>query len=130
MADVEDEVMGDAVSNDGHPKNKQTKSARFIKEILEMKIPTLPTFPSDGKNYSTCIMQMEAVLESYNLASMVLEDIPRPSASEEEEENDDSYHWDRVNACIRSFIILNCTPVVLARIRHLKSAKQIWVFLD
>ena len=54
MADVEDEVIRDAVSNDGHTKNKQTKSARFIKEILEKKIPTLPTFPSDcqldGKN--------------------------------------------------------------------------------
>ena len=47
-----------------------------LKDMMERKIPTLPTFPSDkqldGKNYSTWVMQMEAVLESYDLAFMVL----------------------------------------------------------
>ena len=36
----------------------------------------------------------------YDLASMVFEDIPHPSALEEEEEDNDSYHWDCVNARI------------------------------
>ena len=47
-----------------------------VKDMMEKKIPTLPTFPSDrqldGKNYSTWVMQMEAVFESYDLAFMVL----------------------------------------------------------
>ena len=54
-----------------------------LKDMMEWKIPTLPTFPSDkqldGKNYSTWVMQMEAVLESYDLAIMVLQDVPRPT---------------------------------------------------
>ena len=45
-------------------------------ELMERKIPTLPTFPTDrqldGKNYTTWAMQMEAVLETYDLAIMVL----------------------------------------------------------
>ena len=48
---------------------------RDLKDMLEKKILTLLTFPSDrqldGRNYSTWVMQMEAVLESYNLAFMV-----------------------------------------------------------
>ena len=51
---------------------------------MERKISTLSTFLSDrqrdGKNYSTWVMQMEAVLESYDLAFMVLQDIPRLAA--------------------------------------------------
>ena len=53
---------------------------RDVKDMMEKKIPTLSTFPSDrqldGKNYSTWVMQMEAVLESYDLAFMVLQDVP------------------------------------------------------
>ena len=51
-----------------------------LKDRMERKIPTLSTFLSDGqldeKNYSTWVMQMEAVLESYDLAFMVLQDVP------------------------------------------------------
>ena len=47
-----------------------------MKDMMERKIPTLPTFPSnqqlDGKNYYTWVMQMEAMLESYSLAFMAL----------------------------------------------------------
>ena len=47
-----------------------------LKDMMKWKIPTLPTFPSnrqlDGKKYSTWVMQMEAVLESYDLVFMVL----------------------------------------------------------
>ena len=47
-----------------------------MKDMMERKIPTLPTFPSNrqlhGKNYSTWVMQTEAVLESVDLAFMVL----------------------------------------------------------
>ena len=47
-----------------------------LKDMMEQKIPTLPTFPSDKqldrKNYSTWVMQMEIMLESYDLAFMVL----------------------------------------------------------
>ena len=88
-----------------------------------MKIPTLSTFPSDrqldGKNYSTWVMQMEDVLESYDLAFMVLEDISQPTALADDfldSVNAKSYRWDRLNARIRSFIILNCTPSILAHI--------------
>ena len=51
-----------------------------MKDMMERKIPTLPTSPSnqqlDGKNYSTLVVSMEAMLESYNLAFMVLQGIP------------------------------------------------------
>ena len=103
---------------------------RDMKDMLEKKKPTLPTFPSnwqlDGKNYSTWVMQMEAVLESYDLAFMVLQDVPWSTAITDDfldSINEESYTWDWLNARIRSFIILNCTPSVLAHIRHLTSAK-------
>ena len=51
-----------------------------LKDMMEQKIPTFLTFLSDKqlnrKNYSTWVMQMEAVLESYDLAFMVLQDVP------------------------------------------------------
>ena len=59
---------------------KFSSKGRNVKEMLEKKISTLLTFPSarqlDGKNFSTWVMQMEAVLESYDLAFMVLQDVP------------------------------------------------------
>ena len=104
---------------------------------MERKIPTLLTFLSDRqldkKNYSTWVMQMEAVLESYDLAFMVLQDIPRSIALVDDFldlVDAESYRWDWLNARIFSFIILNCTPSVLAHIWHLTSARQIWVLLN
>ena len=51
-----------------------------LKDMMEPKILTLLTFLSDrqldGKNYSIWVMQMEAVLESYDLAFMILQDVP------------------------------------------------------
>ena len=72
-----------------------------LKDMMERKIPTLPTFSSDrqldGKNYSTWVMQMEAVLESYDLAFMVLQDIPRSTTLADDfldSVNAESYKWD------------------------------------
>ena len=69
--------------------------------MMERKIPTLPIFPSnrqlDGKNYSTWVMQMEAVLESYDVAFTVLQDVPRPTALADDFQdfvNEESYRWD------------------------------------
>ena len=135
MTDVLDDVASSSTSKASSPKKQNPLS--FFKDIMERKIPTLPTFPSDrqldGKNYTTWVMQMEAVLESYDMAAMVLEDIPRPlSVMDLGKDDGDSsaYKWDRLNARIRSFIILNCTTSVLAHIRHLTSARQIWLFLN
>ena len=51
-----------------------------LKDMMEQKIQTLPTFPYDrkldGNNYSTWVMQMEAMLVSYDLTFMVLQDVP------------------------------------------------------
>lgn len=111
-----------------------------FEELMERKVPVLPTFPSDkqldGKNYSTWVMQMEAVLESYDLDVMVTQAVDRPVASLEanESEKDEiqkqGSQWDRLNARIRSFIVLNCTPAVLAHICHLTGARQIWLHLN
>ena len=104
--------------------------------MMEQKIPTLLTFLSDRQldenNYSTCVMQMEALLESYDLAFMVLQDVPRPTALADDfldSVNAESYRWDWLNAWICSFIVLNCTPLVLAHIQHLTSVRQIWLLL-
>ena len=64
-------------------------------------------------------MQMEAVLESYDLAFMVLQDVPRPTALADDFldlVDAESYKWDRLNARIHSFIILDCIPFVLSHI--------------
>ena len=105
-----------------------------LKDMMEGRIPTLSTFPSnrqlDGKSYSTWVMQMEAVLESYDLAFMVLQDVPRPIALADDfmdSVDAESYKGDPLNARIRSFIVLNCTPTVLAHIQHLTSVRQIWL---
>ena len=77
-------------------------------------------------------MQMEAVLESYDLAFMVLQDVPQVTALANDfldSIDEESYRWDRLNAHICSFIILNCTPTVLAHIPHLTSVRQIWLLL-
>lgn len=123
-----------STTDQGEPSSSVAhRSEGALKELLERKIPTLPTFPSDrlldGKNYSTWSMQMEAVLETYDLAVMVLTDLPRPT-EEQDPIGDERYQWDRFNARIRSFIIINCTPSVLAHIRHLTLVRQIWLHLD
>ena len=81
------------------PKSTEKKSpTSFGKEdavyheLMERKIPTLPTFPTDrqldGKNYTTWAMQMEAVLETYDLAIMVLQNVECTKASDAEEDAD------------------------------------------
>ena len=108
-----------------------------LKDMMEWKIPTLLTFLSnrqlDKKKYSTWVMQMEAMLESYDLAFMVLQDVPWRLTALADDFLDsvdaESYRWDRLNARICSFIVLNCTPVVLAHIQHLTSVRQIWLLL-
>ena len=75
---------------------------------------------------------MEAVLESYDLAFMVLQDVPRPTALADDfldSLNVESYRWDWLNARIHSFIILNCTLAILAHIQHLTSVRKIWLLL-
>ena len=113
------------------------KEDAVYQELMERKIPTLPTFPADrqldGKNYTIWAMQMEAVLETYDLAIMVLQNVERPMASNTEEDTDyakQAYQWDRLNACVQSFIVLNCTPAVLSHIRHMQGARQIWLHLE
>ena len=96
---------------------------------MERKILTLPSFLADSelgkKNYTTWVMQMEVVLESYDLTFMVLQDFPHPMVQIEDTSNNEessarwseselqAYKWDWLNAWIRSFIALNCTPTTL-----------------
>ena len=68
-----------AESSETKPKSTETTFGiedAMYQELMERKIPTLPTFPADrqldGKNYTTWAMRMEAVLETYDLAVMVL----------------------------------------------------------
>lgn len=46
-------------------------------ELVERKIPTLPTFPThkqlDGKNFSTWSLQMEAILETNDMLVAALQ---------------------------------------------------------
>ena len=75
-----------------------------LKDMMEQKIPTLLTFlfdrQLDGKNYSTWVMQMEAVLESYDLAFMVLQDVQPTALADDflDLVNAESYRWDQLNA--------------------------------
>ena len=54
----------------------------LYKDLMERKIPTLPSFLvynwSNKQNYTTWALQIEAILESYDLAFMVLQDFPHP----------------------------------------------------
>ena len=80
----------------------------------------------DGKSYFTWVMQMETMLKSYDLAFMVLQDVPILIAFTNDfldSINADGYKWDWLSAWIHSFIILNCTAFVLAHIQHLTSAR-------
>ena len=55
-----------------------------------------------------------------------------PATTNTEEELDyekQAYQWDRLNAHIRSFIVLNCTLAVLSHIQHMQGARQIWLHL-
>ena len=52
-------------SSETKPKSTETSSGKedaVYQELMERKIPTLPTFPADrqlnGKNYTTWAMQM------------------------------------------------------------------------
>ena len=114
-----------AESSETITKSTETSSSiedAMYQELMERKIPTLPTFPVDrqldGKNYTTWAMQMEAVLETYDLAIMVLQNVERPTASNAEDMDyaKQAYEWDQLNAPIRSFIVLNCTSMVLSYI--------------
>ena len=92
-----------------------------------IKVPTLPTFPLDrqltGTNFSIWKVIMLAILKSYELAFFILTDVPKPA------EEDEGALWDRINARIRSFIILNVTPAILGHIKHMTDAKAIWTNL-
>ena len=119
-------------SSETKPKSTETSSGKedaVYQELMERKIPTLPTFLADrqldGKNYTTWAMQMEAVLETYDLAVMVLQNVECPMAtnSEDSDYEKQAYQWDGLNARIRSFIVLNCTSAVLSHIRHMQGAR-------
>lgn len=110
-------------------------------EIVEkhVKIPTLPTFPVDrqlgGSNYGIWKVMMESVLESYDLADFVIIGVPRPEAEEGEllstrkDREAQTQIWDRVNARVRLFIFLNCTPQVINHVKHMTLARGIWEHL-
>lgn len=68
-------------------------------------------------------MIMLAMLESYELSEFLKQDVPKP------EDPHQAALWERVNARIRSFIILNATPSVLGHIKHMTNAKAIWTHL-
>lgn len=68
-------------------------------------------------------MIMMAVLDSYELSEFLKQDVPKP------EDPQQAALWERVNARIRSFIILNVTPSVLGHIKHMTNAKAIWTHL-
>ena len=122
-----------AESSETKPKSTEMSSSiedAVYQELMERKISTLPTFlvdrQLDRKNYTTWAMQMEVVLETYDLVVMVLQNVEHPTASNMEEDMDyakQAYQWDQLNACIRSFIVLNCTLVVLSHIRHMQGAR-------
>ena len=92
-----------------------------------VKVPTFTTFPLDrqltGTNFSIWKVIMLAVLESYELAFFIMTDVPKPA------EELDGALWERINAKIRSFIILNVTPTILSHIKHMTDAKAIWTHL-
>ncbi|MCO5594455.1 hypothetical protein L7F22_048485 [Adiantum nelumboides] len=108
--------------------------------ILERKVPTLPSIPSDqkldGKNYSLWKAMMEAVLESYDLLEMVSDDFPRPVANaadtleERTQINKAAVAWDKLNARVRSFLFLSCTPQALGHVKHITSAREIWLYFN
>ena len=91
-----------------------------------VRIPTLPTFPesqqSDGTNYSFGKVQMEAVLESYDLVEFVSPGVSRPNPTEDAR---GTLLWDKLNDLVRSFIFLNCQRTVLQHIKQFVSAHAI-----
>ena len=57
-------------------RSKKLVETLLYKDLMERKIRTLTSFlvdnQLDGKNYTTWVLQMEALLESYDLTFMVL----------------------------------------------------------
>ena len=112
----------------------------LVAAMLERKVPTLPTIPADqkldGKNYSLWKAMMEAVLESYDLLEIVEGDLLRPEA----EDGDTVVEvarisraaavWDWVNARVRSFLFLSCTPQTLRHVKHMTNSKEIWLHFN
>ena len=114
-------------SEDDCGGNKFQKASLQDLADKPVKVPTLWTFPLDrqltGTNFSIWKVIMLAVLESYELAFFSMTDVPKPA------EEDEGALWDRINARIRSFIILNVTPAILSHIKHMTDAKAIWTHL-
>ena len=97
-------------------------SSRF----LDLPFPSRKRFLQPrltGTNFNIWKVIMLAILESYELAFFIMTDVPKPA------EEDAGALWDRINARIRSFIILNVTPTILSHIKHMRDAKAIWTHL-
>ncbi|MCO5560564.1 hypothetical protein L7F22_014179 [Adiantum nelumboides] len=114
----------------------------FRHELLDRKIPVLPRFPSDRvllgqRNYGILRVLMESVLETHDILYMVAAEYPRPDATSlrsilwsparlQKEQN----LWDQLNARIRSFLFLNCSPAVIEHIKHMQGAREILLRLE
>ena len=80
---------------------KKKRLEKFIenllyKDLMERNIPTLPSLLVDSwldkKNHTTWALQMVVVLESYNLAFMVLQDFfPHPMVWIEDTLDDEEF---------------------------------------
>lgn len=107
-------------------EDKQASGSSNDTNKLE-HILTLPTFPEarqlDGTNYALWKVQMAAD----DLAEFITVGIPCPNLETEESE---ALLWDKLNARMRSFIVLKCHPPVLNHTKHLSSTHAICEFLD
>lgn len=136
------DIVEDPVNTNNTNEIDQDEVDSVLREWLDRKVPVLPTFPADmkldGSNYSIWKVMMEAVLKTYDLALLVLTEFGRPddsirfglSMKELAQNKKSAGQWDRLNARIRSFIFLNCTPKVIGHIKHMTVARKIWIHLD
>ena len=115
-----------------------------VQEWLERKIPVLPLFPESRQlqgqgNYGICKVLMESMLETHDLLLMVSQECPRPVVKPGDGSSASSFllpttskeanQWDTLNARIRSFIFMSCTPAVLEHIKNMTGAREIWLRL-
>ena len=105
-----------------------------FKEFMNTKIPILPTIPKedklDGTNYGIWRVIMESILQTYDMLEAVTKDIDIPSSSNDPDVVRVRELVTRLNARIRSFIFLSCSSLVIAHIKHLTEARQIWLHLE
>ena len=143
----EAKFKGESSKGKGLAKDGDYGDEGFIQELMERKIPVLPHFPENRQlqgqaSYGIWRVLIESVLETHDLLPMVSTPFPRPKVSEEElspysgslclmksATRKEANQWDRLNARIRSFIFLNCTPSVIEHIKNMTGAREIWLRL-